>query len=143
MWIPLNEIADFTRQVRAELSGSAQEPAGGKYSLPQKLFHHGIAVLILVTGASGLAMLMRIESPFWTRDPYWLSAATWGAIYALHDLAALLLVPALMLHFYFAGRPEKRHFTRSMLRGWIRDDEYRSHHDPGQWLPDELRPEEK
>ncbi len=48
----------------------------------------------------------------------------------LHDLAALTLITMVMMHVYFALRPEKWSFTRSMIRGWITRDEYSEHHDP-------------
>jgi len=85
---------------------------------------------------SGALLLVKIDSPLWTRDPYWLATDTWAVLYVLHDLVAFLLIPALMLHVYFAIRPEKRHFTRSMLLGWILEEEYRTHHDPARWAPE-------
>jgi formate dehydrogenase subunit gamma len=59
--------------------------------------------------------------------------ATWGVVYVLHGLAALLLITMVMTHVYFALRPEKRLFTRSMIKGWITRAEYVEHHDPERW----------
>ena len=70
----------------------------------------------LVTGG---IMLARIDTPWWQRNPYLLADATWGIVYVLHGLAALLLITMVMMHVYFALRPEKLKFTRAMIRGWI------------------------
>lgn len=105
----------------------------GKYLLLQKLYHHAIALVLLTTVATGLAMMVKIDTPFWTRDPYWLSDSTWGVIYVLHDLAALTSITLIMVHVYFAFRPEKLWLTRSMVLGWITGAEYAEQHDPARW----------
>src|SRR5690606_7561626 len=107
--------------------------APGKYSIAQKLMHHGAGLTILAAVVTGLLMLVRIDSPWWQRNPYWLSDPVWGIVYVVHDLAALLLITIVMVHVYFALRPEKRPFLRSMLLGWITGEEYREHHDPNRW----------
>ncbi len=57
----------------------------------------------------------------------------------MHDLATMLLVTMIMVHVYFALRPEKLWFTRSMIRGWITGEEYLRHHDPERWpMPPEV-----
>ena len=57
-------------------------------------------------------------------------------MYVLHGLAALLLVTMVMMHVYFALRPEKLKFTRAMIRGWITRQEFDEHHDPKRWQVD-------
>ena len=47
------------------------------------------------------------------------------------------LIVLTALHVYFALRPEKRFYTRSMISGWISEDEHRANHDPGRWSPDQ------
>ena len=96
----------------------------GKYSVAQKLYHLAISVLILAAIATGILM--------W-RDPYWLSTDAWGVVYAIHGVAAMALVTMVIIHVYFALRPDEWHLTRSMLRGWITGKEYRDHHDPRRW----------
>jgi cytochrome b subunit of formate dehydrogenase len=54
----------------------------------------------------------------------------------LHGFAALMLVTMVMLHVYFALRPEKLEFTRAMIRGWITRREPDEHHDPKRWQVD-------
>ena len=107
----------------------------GKFSLAQKLMHNGVAVLAMVAIVTGLLMLVRIDTPFWERNPYWLAAGTWGLVYVLHGLAALCFVSTIMLHIYFSLRPEKRMYLRAIFRGWITREEYQQEHDPDRWQP--------
>jgi thiosulfate reductase cytochrome b subunit len=105
----------------------------GKYVLLQKLYHHAIALVLLTTLGTGLAMMVKVDTPFWTRDPYWLSDRAWGVIYVLHGLAALTSITLIMVHVYFAIRPDKLWLTRSMILGWITRAEYDAQHDPARW----------
>ena len=81
-------------------------------------------------------MMVRMDTPWWQRNPYWLSSSTWGVVYVLHGLAALVLVTMIIAHVYFALRPEKKMFMRSMILGWITRQEYADHHDPQRWKVD-------
>jgi formate dehydrogenase subunit gamma len=105
----------------------------GKYNGLQKLYHAGIAVLVLSIIATGLLMLLKIDTPLWRRDPYRLSNDDWGVVYAVHDLAAMGLITLVMIHIYFALRPDEWRLTRSMFRGWITRAEYDGHHDRARW----------
>lgn len=107
----------------------------GKFSLAQKLMHNVVASVALAALVTGLLMLVRIDTPFWQRDPYWLAAGTWGLVYVVHGLAALCFVSIIMLHVYFALRPEKRMYLRSIFKGWITQTEYEREHDPERWQP--------
>ena len=82
-------------------------------------------------------MLAKVDTPWWERDPYFFADATWGIIYVLHGLAALLLITMIITHVYFALRPEKLLYMRSMLRGWITRQELEQHHDPDRWPVDQ------
>ena len=105
----------------------------GKYSLAQKLYHLAISILILAVIATGLLMWRKVDTPFWQRDPYWLSTESWGVVYAIHGLVAMALVTMVIIHVYFALRPDEWHLTRSMLRGWISRKEYQEHYDSRRW----------
>lgn len=130
---------------RADLKGAVQgvrwgarlsrkaPPLPGKYPLPQKLFHYGMALVILTAIVTGLLMLLKIDTPFWGRDPYILSGKTWGVIYVLHGLSAMAVLAMVIVHVYFAIRPEKLWITRSMIAGWITRKEYEDHFDPNLW----------
>jgi cytochrome b subunit of formate dehydrogenase len=108
----------------------------GKYSVAQKLIHHAFTAVVLTTLVTGSLMLLRIDTPWWQRNPYLLADATWGIVYVLHGLAALTLITMVMMHVYFALRPEKLKFTRAMIRGWITRREFDEHHDKKRWQVD-------
>jgi len=138
VWIDRDDVADAVAIVGTTLRLAdvrARKP--GKYSFAQKLIHLAFALVVLAAIVTGGLMLVRIDTPWWERNPYWLDGATWGTIYVVHGLSALLLVTMIMCHVYFALRPEKLFFTRSMLLGWITRDEYARQHDPSRWQVDE------
>lgn len=134
MWIGRRDWSEFAQLLSWVLRRTNRPPARpGKYSLAQKLAHHAFTALVLATIVTGTLMLVRIDTPWWERDPYWLSADLWGIVYVVHGLAALCLISTVIVHVYFALRPEKRMFLRSMLVGWITRQEYRAYHDPERW----------
>ena len=108
-------------------------PKTGKYSPAQKLIHHCFALVVLSSVVTGLLMMVKVDTPLWKRDPYWLSADAWGVIYVIHDAASMILVTMIMLHIYFAVRPEKRLYLRSMINGVITREEFAKNHDPDKW----------
>jgi formate dehydrogenase subunit gamma len=136
MWIGASDVRDALAATSAALRREVAAVKTGKYSLAQKFIHHAFAAVILTTLVTGGLMLLRIDTPWWRRNPYVLSDSTWGVVYVLHGLAALVLVTMVMMHIYFALRPEKRLFLRAMIRGWITRAEYDEHHDPKRWQVD-------
>ncbi|MFO1402666.1 MAG: cytochrome b/b6 domain-containing protein [Steroidobacteraceae bacterium] len=118
-------------QLRALAGGPAVLP--GKYSLAQKAMHHAVALPGLAAAATGLLMLAKVDTPFWQRNPYWLEAGTWGIVYVVHGLAALCLLSLVMLHLYFALRPEKRCYLQAMHGGWMSRADWRARHDAALW----------
>lgn len=134
MLIGLSELRAAVQAVQCVLRRRAATPnRPGRYPLLQKLYHHGIALLILLTMATGIIMMVKIDGPFWTRDPYLLSTGTWAVIYVVHDLAAMAVLAGIMIHVYFAIRPEKLWITRSMILGWITRSDYVAHYDAALW----------
>jgi formate dehydrogenase subunit gamma len=132
--IGIADARDICRSARGALGGGGPPPARpGKYEPLQKLYHLAIALLLLAIIASGLLMLLKIDTQVWRRNPYWFSNDTWGIIYAVHGLAAMALVAMTMIHVYFALRPDEWYLTRSMLRGWISRKEYSEHFDAACW----------
>lgn len=123
--------------VRHELAGGKPPPLPGKYPLLQRGYHACIAVSVLSLLVTGSLMLTKIDTPWWSRNPYWLSQSSWGIIYVVHDLAAMTVLALIMIHIYFGLRPEKLWITRSMILGWITRKEYLAHHDPARWQPDD------
>ena len=137
MWLSSRDLDDLRRQVEWHLRRSDQLPGKpGKYSIAQKLIHHCFAAVVLTTIVTGSVMLAKIDTPWWDRDPYLLSDRVWGVVYALHDLAALMMITMVMTHVYFALRPEKLVFLRAMVFGWITRQEYEGNHDPTRWRVD-------
>ncbi len=136
MWLGRADAADALEVVRATLERKLPSRRPGKYSVAQKFIHHAFAVVVLTTSITGSLMLARIDTPWWQRNPYLLADATWGIVYVLHGLGALLLITMVMMHVYFALRPEKLKFTRAMIRGWITRREFDEHHDPQRWQVD-------
>ena len=109
-------------------------PKSGKYPLGNRLYHLAIVVTALTVVASGLFMMVRVRTPFFTRNPYLLSDSTWGVTYVAHGMAGVALVGLVIAHVYFAVRPEKRWITKSMIFGPIPRREYLEHHDPDRWV---------
>ncbi|MFV2089084.1 MAG: cytochrome b/b6 domain-containing protein [Pseudomonadales bacterium] len=117
-----------------------QEPFGdsikpGKYSLAQKGMHHAMTILVLLVIGTGLVLFAVIDTPWWSRSNA-LAESTLGWTFLLHGLSTLGLIGLIALHVYFSVRPERRFYTRSMISGWISEDEHRANHDPGRWSPD-------
>ena len=134
MWISLEDLRNLIELTRWNLHLSPAIPGKpGKYSLAQKLIHHVMTLVVLLVVVTGLLMLVKIDTPWWERNPYLLEESSWGFIYVVHDLTAMCLITLVMVHIYFSVRPEKLFFLRSMLLGWITRKEYLEHHDPRRW----------
>jgi len=133
------DIRNGWRRIAGVLGGGHAPAPGlpGKYNGLQKLYHAGIAVLVLAIIATGLLMLLKIDTPLWRRNPYVLADYQWGWIYVVHGFAAMALITMVMIHIYFALRPDEWRLTRSMFRGWITRREYEEHHDTQRWAADE------
>jgi cytochrome b subunit of formate dehydrogenase len=59
---------------------------------------------------------------------------TWGLMYVLHGLAGVGLIALVIVHVYFAVRPEKLAITESMIFGSMSRDFYLKEHDPERWV---------
>lgn len=128
------DLEDLWRRFRRGLGKPTTPPElPAKYPLPNKLYHHITVVASGLAIGTGALMMVRVQTPLWTRNPYLLSEGTWGIVYVIHGLSAVGLVTLVMAHVYFAVLPEKRWMTRAMIYGWIRRDEYLAHHDPRRW----------
>lgn len=137
MWIGNDDIDAGRLNVRRFFKRSGPPaPKAGKYPVDHKLYHNTIAVVSVAAIVTGLLMMFRVDTPFWTRNPYILSDATWGIVYVVHGVSGVALIAMVMAHIYFAVRPEKWWITRSMIAGWIRRDEFLAHHDPNKWVID-------
>ena len=98
--------------------------------------HATVTVLTLLVIGSGIIMFMQIDTPWWDR-PKAMAESTLGLVFFIHGISTLALIGVISLHVYFALRPEKLFYTRSMIKGWISKDELDANHDPQRWTPDE------
>ena len=132
------DIRDGFRKIKAALGGRGPAPGKpGKYKIAQKLYHLAAALLVLAIIVSGLLMLLKIDTPFWRRNPYWFDSETWGIIYSVHGFASLAMITLVMIHIYFALRPDEWWLTRSMFGGTVSRDEYVEHCDASRWRPED------
>jgi cytochrome b subunit of formate dehydrogenase len=82
---------------------------------------------------TGVFMMFRVRTLFFSRNPYLFGDMTWGLMYVLHGLAGVGLLALIMAHVYFGLRPEKRAITKSMIFGWMSRDFYLKEHDTQRW----------
>ena len=113
---------------------SAKKP--GKYTFEQKGMHWAVTVVVLAVIVTGLLMFIQIDTPFWDRTNS-MPESQLGLVFLLHGLSTLALVALAATHIYFALRPEKLFYTRSMISGWISEDEMTANHDTSRWSPKE------
>jgi cytochrome b subunit of formate dehydrogenase len=139
IWVGPKDVPELKAEVRRELGHEVPGPKPGKYPLGNRLYHLAIVVAALGVVATGLFMMVRVRTPFFTRNPYLFGDSTWGVTYVLHGMAGVVLVGLVMAHVYFAVRPEKWWITKSMILGWITRRQYLEHHDPERWVVTERR----
>jgi cytochrome b subunit of formate dehydrogenase len=107
----------------------------GKYSFEQKGMHWAMTVLVVAVVATGVILFLNINSPWWDR-PSVSDEGSLGIYFLLHGTATLGLIAFTAIHIYFAVRPEKRFYTRSMVTGWISEAEMKENHDTSKWKPE-------
>ena len=90
--------------------------------------------------ATGLVMMFRIENALVARNAYLLAEETWGLMYTLHGLGAVLFIMLTLTHIYFSLRPDKIWLTKAMIFGWVTRRQYLEHHEPSRWRVSEERP---
>ncbi len=135
MWLTVKETTDVVGRLGSFLKKAGGHERTGKWNFENKAFHHITALAGIAVLATGVLMMLRIDTYFWVANPYVLgiSDGLWGLVYVVHGLSAVGFVGLLIAHIYFAVRPEKLWFTRSMIKGWITRDEYLEHFDAAQW----------
>jgi cytochrome b subunit of formate dehydrogenase len=105
-----------------------------KYPLENKLYHGAIIVTGLAAIVTGVFMMVRVRTIFFPRNPYLFGDMTWGLMYVLHGLAGVGLIALVIVHVYFAVRPEKLDITKSMIFGSMRREYYLKHYDTQRWI---------
>jgi thiosulfate reductase cytochrome b subunit len=135
IWPDQQDRVDARNRVKLALGQSAPEPKKfAKYPLENKLYHLVVMLAGLTAIGTGVFMMKRVRTPFFTRNPYLFSDMTWGWMYVLHGLAGVGFVALVTVHIYFAIRPEKLFITKSMIFGSISREKYLEHHDPQRWV---------
>jgi len=145
IWVGPKDIPEMKAEMLRELGHDIPGPKPGKYPLGNRLYHLAIVAAGLAAVGTGFFMMVRVRTPFYTRNPYLLGDFTWGLVYVTHGLAGVGLVGLVMAHVYFAVRPDKWWITKSMIFGWITRRQYLEHHDPDRWVvgPTEVRPADR
>ena len=133
IWVGPKDIPEFKAEILRELGHDVPGPKPGKYPLGNRLYHLAIVFAGLAAVCTGVLMMNRVRTPFFTRNPYLFSDATWGFTYVLHGMAGVSLVGLVIAHVYFAVRPDKWWITKSMILGWVTRRQYLEHHDPQRW----------
>jgi cytochrome b subunit of formate dehydrogenase len=134
IWPDRADMVDAWRRVQRFMGRAAPPPRRfAKYPLENKLYHGAIIAAGLSAIGTGVFMMSRVRTIFFPRNPYLFSDMTWGLMYVLHGLAGIGLIALVMVHVYFAVRPEKLDITKSMVFGTMRREFYLKHYDPERW----------
>jgi cytochrome b subunit of formate dehydrogenase len=135
MWVEKADIkAGLTELGHMVGRNGTEVPKAAKYPIDHKLFHHGAAVSGLGAIVTGVFMMLRLETPFWSANPYFLSDSSWGVMYVVHGVSSVVLIALVISHIYFAIRPDKWWITKSMIFGFIGSDKYAENFDPDRWV---------
>jgi cytochrome b subunit of formate dehydrogenase len=134
IWPDKADLEDATRRLQRFMGKPAPPPRRfAKYPLENKLYHAVITLSGLAVILTGVFMMFRVRTVFFPRNPYLFGDMTWGLMYVLHGLAGVGLIALIMVHIYFAVRPEKLDITRSMIFGSMQREFYLEHYDPDRW----------
>ncbi len=135
IWPDRADLEDAWKRVQRFMGKSSALPRKfAKYPLENKLYHGAIIVTGLSVIVTGVFMMSRVRTIFFPRNPYLFSDMTWGLMYVLHGLAGVGLITLVIVHVYFAVRPEKLPITASMIVGTMSRDFYLKEHDPERWV---------
>ena len=134
IWPDRTDIGDAINRLRGFFGKPAPAPSRfAKYPLENKMYHGVIVLAGLAAMLTGVFMMFRVRTGIFPRNPYLFSDMTWGLMYVLHGLAGVGLIALVMVHVYFAIRPEKLVITKSMIVGTLSREHYLEHHDPQRW----------
>ena len=135
IWPDKADLEDAARRWKRATGKDAPPPRRfAKYPLENKMYHGVIVLAGLSVMLTGVFMMFRVRTGILPRNPYLFGDMTWGLMYVLHGLAGVGLIALIMVHVYFAVRPEKLVITKSMIVGTLAKDHYLEHHDPERWV---------
>jgi cytochrome b subunit of formate dehydrogenase len=139
IWPDRADLEDAWKRLQRFLGKPAEPPRKyAKYPLENKLYHGVVMLTGLAVIGTGLCMMWRVRTIFFPRNPYLFSDMTWGLMYVLHGLAGVGLITLVIVHVYFAVRPEKLPITASMIVGSMSREFYLKEHDPKRWIVEGL-----
>jgi cytochrome b subunit of formate dehydrogenase len=134
IWPDRQDLSDAWTRFQRALGRSLPPPRKfGKYPLENKLYHGVIILSGVAVMLTGVLMMFRVRT-FFPRNPYLFSDMTWGLMYVLHGLAGVGLITLVIVHVYFAVRPEKLAITESMIFGSMSREFYLQEHDLERWV---------
>jgi len=135
IWPDRADLEDAWKRVQRFMGKSAALPRKfAKYPLENKLYHGAIVLTGMSVIVTGVFMMSRVRTIFFPRNPYLFGDMTWGLMYVLHGLAGVGLITLVVVHVYFAIRPEKLPITASMIVGTMSREFYLQEHDPQRWV---------
>ena len=135
IWPDRSDLRDARGRLLRFLGRPAAPPRKfAKYPLENKLYHAVVMLTGLAVIATGVCMMFRVRTIFFPRNPYLFKDMTWGMLYVLHGLAGVGLITLVIVHVYFALRPEKLPITASMVGGSMSREFYLKEHDPKRWV---------
>jgi len=137
IWPDKTDLKDAGKRLQRFFGKPAPLPRrSGKYPLDNKLYHAVIVLTGLSVVLTGIFMMFRVRTGILPRNPYLFGDVTWGLMYVLHGLAGISLIALVIVHVYFAVRPEKLPITASMIVGTMSREFYLREHDPERWIVD-------
>jgi len=144
IWPDKTDLQDSVKRMKRFFGRSGELPRrAGKYPLDNKLYHGVIVLCGLAVMITGIFMMFRVRTGILSRNPYLFGDMTWGLMYVLHGLAGVGLIGLVIVHVYFAIRPEKLPITYSMIFGTMKRDFYLEEHDPERWVVASSGPENR
>jgi len=138
IWPNKQDLEEGTNRMKRALGQDAPPPRRfAKYPLENKMYHGIIVLAGLAVILTGVFMIFRVRTGIFPRNPYLFGDMTWGLMYVLHGLAGVGLIALVIVHIYFAMRPEKFVLTKSMAFGTLPKEYYLSHYDTERWVVSE------
>ena len=138
IWPNKEDLEEGSNRMKRALGQDAPAPRRfPKYPLENKMYHGVIVLAGLAVILTGVFMIFRVRTGILPRNPYLFGDMTWGLMYVLHGLAGVGLIGLVMVHIYFAMRPEKFVLTKSMVFGTLPKEYYLSHYDGERWVVSE------
>ena len=135
IWPNKEDMEEGMNRLKRTLGQDAPAPRRfAKYPFENKMYHGVIVLTGLSVMLTGIFMIFRVRTGIFPRNPYLFGDMTWGLMYVLHGLAGVSLIALIIVHIYFAMRPEKFVLTKSMVFGSLPKEYYLEHHDPERWV---------